>query len=425
MIREDEPARPSAAVSTLKADAASTVTERRRTDQRKLRDLLAGELDWLVMKALDKDRQRRYESASEMADDIERYLRQQPISARPPSTTYRVNEIRPTESSARLGPSVDCRLNPDGRVGCRADRRHYGSGSERQALQARTERQLYASQLVRATAAWEARDYGTLQELLQSTTPQSEAPDLRDWEWHFLNQQARRPFPIVPDKPAYTAAWHPERNEIAVVALASNNEANIEIWEPGNPSSLRTVATLPNIKGWDIQGFTWSGNGNRIALTSKRRAIVLDADTGAIHFDKQVHQGERNNIWIPGVSLSPTQNTLATGSRYGQIKTWDIESGRLVKELFDPPVRENLNSIEFSPDGAYLAATLRFGYRHVWDVTTKERWNYGRVGVGSQGALEWSADGTRFVATDEHTDCRLSMADRSRGRRRAAAHRCL
>ncbi len=63
VIREDEPRRPSDAISTLQAQALSTVADRRHSDPRKLSNSLKGELDWLVMKALDKDRNRRYESA--------------------------------------------------------------------------------------------------------------------------------------------------------------------------------------------------------------------------------------------------------------------------------------------------------------------------------------------------------------------------
>lgn len=85
MIREDEPMRPSVMVSTLKADALSTVSERRGSDPRKLLDTLRGELDWLVMKALEKDRNRRYESASDLAGDLDRYLKGESLHACPPS----------------------------------------------------------------------------------------------------------------------------------------------------------------------------------------------------------------------------------------------------------------------------------------------------------------------------------------------------
>lgn len=93
IIREDEPPAPSCRLSTLNAEAASTLSQRRGLDQRRLTQLLRGELDWIVMKALEKDRNRRYESASSLAADIERYLGDEPVLAGPPSTAYRMRKF--------------------------------------------------------------------------------------------------------------------------------------------------------------------------------------------------------------------------------------------------------------------------------------------------------------------------------------------
>src|SRR5581483_3036796 len=73
IIREEEPARPSARVSTL-GKLATTVSLNRRSDPQRLSQLFRGELDWVVMKALEKDRNRRYETASALAADVQRYL---------------------------------------------------------------------------------------------------------------------------------------------------------------------------------------------------------------------------------------------------------------------------------------------------------------------------------------------------------------
>jgi serine/threonine protein kinase/Tfp pilus assembly protein PilF len=89
IIREEDPPRPSARISTLAADLATTVAERRRTDARRLRQQVRGELDWIVMKCLEKDRNRRYESPASLARDIERYLHDEPVQACPPSASYR------------------------------------------------------------------------------------------------------------------------------------------------------------------------------------------------------------------------------------------------------------------------------------------------------------------------------------------------
>jgi serine/threonine protein kinase/tetratricopeptide (TPR) repeat protein len=93
MIREVDPPRPSARVSTLQAADLSTVSERRHVEPGKLSQQLRGELDWIVMKALDKDRSRRYASAHDLAADIERYLHDEPVLACPPSKRYRLGKF--------------------------------------------------------------------------------------------------------------------------------------------------------------------------------------------------------------------------------------------------------------------------------------------------------------------------------------------
>jgi serine/threonine protein kinase len=92
MIREDEPPTPSQRLSTLAAQICSTVSERRGVDSRQLGQVLRGELDWIVMKALEKDRDRRYESASALAADVQRYLNDEAVLACPPSAGYRLRK---------------------------------------------------------------------------------------------------------------------------------------------------------------------------------------------------------------------------------------------------------------------------------------------------------------------------------------------
>jgi serine/threonine protein kinase len=93
MIREDEPPRPSTRLSTLDAAKLSTICDRRNMEPRKLSSEVRGELDWIVMKALEKDRNRRYESAGALAADVERFLRDEAVQARPHSTAYRLRKF--------------------------------------------------------------------------------------------------------------------------------------------------------------------------------------------------------------------------------------------------------------------------------------------------------------------------------------------
>jgi serine/threonine protein kinase/tetratricopeptide (TPR) repeat protein len=92
IIREEEPPRPSMRISTLN-NAATTASTNRHSAPRQLSRLFCGELDWIVMKALEKDRERRYETASAFASDVHRYLDNEPVLACPPSAWYRLRKL--------------------------------------------------------------------------------------------------------------------------------------------------------------------------------------------------------------------------------------------------------------------------------------------------------------------------------------------
>jgi tetratricopeptide (TPR) repeat protein len=120
IIREEEPPKPSTRMSEHvgrfskpshdqagpTALAATTTAEKRQSDARKLSRLLRGELDWIVMRALEKDRNRRYESASALAADVQRYLSDEPVLACPPSAIYRLRKVARRHRGAVLAASV-------------------------------------------------------------------------------------------------------------------------------------------------------------------------------------------------------------------------------------------------------------------------------------------------------------------------------
>src|SRR5262245_1454127 len=90
-IRETEPPRPSARLSA--SDELPRIAASRGLEPRELSGLVKGELDWIVMKCLEKDRDRRYETANGLARDLERYLADEPVEACPPSTAYRLRKF--------------------------------------------------------------------------------------------------------------------------------------------------------------------------------------------------------------------------------------------------------------------------------------------------------------------------------------------
>ncbi len=93
VIREDEPRRPSTRLSTLDADELSNLARHRRAEPKKLSALIRGDLDWIVMKALDKDRTRRYDTAAGFAQDIRHFLSDEPVLAAAPSVVYKLKKF--------------------------------------------------------------------------------------------------------------------------------------------------------------------------------------------------------------------------------------------------------------------------------------------------------------------------------------------
>ena len=107
LIREEEPPRPSTRLST---DRGAARRSRRAAgiEPRKLSGLVRGELDWIVMKALEKDRDRRYETANGLAADVERYLDDEPVEACPPSAGYRLRKFARRNKPAWVSRRWSC-----------------------------------------------------------------------------------------------------------------------------------------------------------------------------------------------------------------------------------------------------------------------------------------------------------------------------
>ncbi|HOB97890.1 MAG TPA: serine/threonine-protein kinase [Verrucomicrobiota bacterium] len=91
-VREQEPVRPSTRLTALQGEELTTTAQRRSADPPRLVTLLKGDLDWIVMKCLEKDRTRRYETAAGLGADLQRHLNHETVSARPPSTVYRLQK---------------------------------------------------------------------------------------------------------------------------------------------------------------------------------------------------------------------------------------------------------------------------------------------------------------------------------------------
>src|SRR5262245_2662318 len=105
MIKEEEPPRPSTRLSDS-GEALPAIAANRHTEPARLTRLVRGELDWIVMKCLEKDRNRRYEAASGVAADVQRYLNDEPVQACPPSAGYRLRKFARRNKRALVTTAV-------------------------------------------------------------------------------------------------------------------------------------------------------------------------------------------------------------------------------------------------------------------------------------------------------------------------------
>src|SRR6185369_7995621 len=107
VIREEEPLRPSTRMSAFTPEELTATAKRRSADPSKLAHALHGDLDWIVMKCLEKDRGRRYETANGVSADLKRYLNNEPVVARPPSNAYRFHKfVRRHKGAVAAGSAI-------------------------------------------------------------------------------------------------------------------------------------------------------------------------------------------------------------------------------------------------------------------------------------------------------------------------------
>jgi WD40 repeat protein/serine/threonine protein kinase len=224
-IREKEPLRPSTRLSqslvaadvrrlqSPSLDKPATEEEVRASSRQLLRAketiaLLRGDLDWIVMKCLEKDRTRRYDTATALAADLKRHLGNEPVLARPPSAIYRFQKaIRRHKlvfaATAAVSFALSFGLSASILQAIRATRAERAVkalfDSEREAKQAATQaqsaavterdnarRNLYAAKINLAHQAWLESNLGKARRLLLETTPGPGEEDLREWEWRYL-----------------------------------------------------------------------------------------------------------------------------------------------------------------------------------------------------------------------------------------------
>jgi len=157
IIREDEPPKPSTRLSTLAKGELSTVCECRGVDPRELGQRMRGELDWIVMKCLEKDRNRRYDTANSLALDVQHYLHDEPVQACPPSIGYRLKKFLSRHKGPVLAASLLLLALLAGIVGTTWGLVRAESALASEAVQAEAERQAKRDALAAVEAERKAK----------------------------------------------------------------------------------------------------------------------------------------------------------------------------------------------------------------------------------------------------------------------------
>jgi serine/threonine protein kinase/WD40 repeat protein/tetratricopeptide (TPR) repeat protein len=369
IIREEEPPRPSTRLSTL-GPAAAMVSTRRQSDPKRLRQLFRGELDWIVMKALEKDRNRRYDTATGLARDVERYLQDEPVQACPPSAGYRFRKFARRHKAILAGAGlVGCILFLLLIVGVGAfvntalrderdlaeTNRQRAVTAEQRARDAERESKIRAH-LGRAMAFRHSRQVGqrtrTLAEVaeaLRLNPPQELRQELRTEAIAAL---------CLPDIEV-AREWDGRPPGTEEIEFGPDLEYYARADTAGQVSVRRVsddveIARLPSSGKVAWMGLTMSLDGRFLAqrclpnqrlrlwrLDGPKPEVVLEDVTGS-HHSTVAFRADSRQLAIPQPGAS--------------VRVYDTATGRLVNRWAVPEAAERL---VFRPDGAQLAVGSR------------------------------------------------------------------
>ncbi|MCP4786218.1 MAG: protein kinase, partial [Fuerstiella sp.] len=385
IIREDEPARPSRRISTLKAQQRSTVVQRQRVPVPEFDRQIRRELDWIVMKALEKDRNRRYESASALATDIERYLNDEPVEAVPPSTTYQFRKFARRHrtmivttglvaAALIVGTAVsvwqalaanDARQLANDRF-IEADEQR--KNAERAAEQARQNEEfsqelVYAADVTLAAQAWHTGDVRRFTDLLDRHAPVEGKPDRRGFEWWYLRQFGTADFRDIATQTggSCVARFSPNGKY-----LVTGQHDGTLCFRDGQSSNR--LATLPGHEGL-VRGIDFSPDGKRMASIGDDGIIRLwdPAELKLIHrFQAHPDHGFRVFFVLQG-------SLLASCGEDTSVRLWNSTTGESVGELEGFARTVERAAMARSPDGQLCASGDPYGDAYVWDAKTRKR----------------------------------------------------
>jgi eukaryotic-like serine/threonine-protein kinase len=435
IIREEDPSLPSARLTTLgEADLTAAAHQRLRPPKRLVGEL-RGDLDGIVMKALEKSRERRYETTAELAADITRHLRHEPVTARAPGALYRFRKFARRNKLAITAASMVL-VSLTGGLAV-SSWMYLKEKRSRQHL----ERRAYLSDMNQAVRMSSLRIGGLAGTVRLLETWRHHQPDLRDWEWYYLNglcRHERLSIPVGAGEPG-SVDWSPDGQQLAV----GTSDGSVKIIDP---ASGRTTDVLSGHTG-EVRATVWSADGTRIASAGEDNTLrIWDVAARAA---KVIDETATSPAW------SPDGKWLAAASPDGSVKLRDAATLETARVL---PTGAPVRAVCWNGDGSRLFACGAGGQTLAWDAATgAQLWktlvantviiaadcspdgrelvtggmdnavNFLNADTGenlvslfdNQNAvlsLVWSPDGTRIV-TSTRSDGRIALRDATAGGR--------
>jgi WD40 repeat protein len=399
LIREEEPPRPSTRLPT--AQGLPAIAANRGLEPRRLNGVVRGELDWIAMRALEKDRNRRYESASAFAADVERYLRDEPVQACPPSAGYRLRKFARRNRREVLTAGVATAAALSGVAGLAAS--NLLISREKRAKEDALERARVEAYYRRIELAYGALLVNNLGDALRFL---DDCPDdLRGWEWRYLMRLCRVEPLVIRDRAGFHSVAFSHDGERLASAGA---DGSVRVW---NGRTGKALKTIPAHAGFASCVAFHPGRDHLLSVGVDGLAKVWDLAAGqpgdrevfrcpcdAIHMFGTAYAGAFNpldpdqlavgwkgavTIWnwrtrrpvrdLAGhgphrISLTFSRDgRLASGNWRGSVKLWDPKAGGEPLRTL-PETRHAVPALAFSPDGGHLA-TATFARRvDVWDA---------------------------------------------------------
>jgi WD40 repeat protein/serine/threonine protein kinase len=359
IIREREPVRPSTmaiqAITESGVDKEGIVSRRGSGPVKELIRLLQGDLDWIVMKCLEKDRSRRYETANGLAMDLERLLNNEAVIARPPSHLYRFQKlVRRNNLTFGAVAAVTAALV----FGIVAS-----SWQAARATKARAEAKqlLYVADIDLAHRALEDGNIIRAEGLLGSHSPEPGQEDLRGFEWYALKRLCRGDQLFSFPTQAYTPLCVAFSSDGKLLATGNGN-CDPDSGSPPPANSLGELKLFDLATKSEVIKFPQqSACVTAIAFSHDDQILASGHDDGTIvlwnlNGQRTATLPTSHRSRIIGLHFSPRERALASASHDGTVTFWNAEFGReewTIDVIGGPG--EFVATLAFAPDGSRLA----------------------------------------------------------------------